>query len=89
MDALICGSLCVTISSHDKGNKFCKGSLLECTSNIHSPTVEARAALQNSTYSKGSTCLTLNTVTLSLFTSNVFQTSKVALSAEITARLKF
>ena len=57
--------------------------------NIHSPTVEARAALQNSIYSEGSTCLTLNTVTLSLFTSNVLQTSKVALSAEITASLKF
>ena len=67
---------------------FVKDHYWNVHQNIHSPTVEARAALQNSIYSEGSTCLTLNTVTLSLFTSSVLQTSQNALSAEITARLK-
>ena len=60
-----------------KETNFVKDYCWNVHQNIHSPTVEARAALQNSAYSKESTCLTLNTVTLSLFTSSVYKPLKM------------
>ena len=54
---------------------------------IFSLTVEARATLQNSPYSKRSTCFTFNIVTLSLVSINVLQAPKVVHS-ETTAELK-
>ena len=54
---------------------------------IFSLTVQARATLQNSPYSKRSTCFTFNIVTLSLVSINVLQAPKVAHS-ETTAELQ-
>ena len=45
---------------------------------IFSLTVGARATLQNSPYSKRSTCFTFNIITLSLVSISVLQTPKVA-----------
>ena len=45
---------------------------------IFTRTVEARATLQNSTYSKRSKCFTLHIVTLSLFSSMTLHTFRVS-----------